>query len=366
MKNMILLDIETLDFSVDSGIYEVALLVVEDGRIVLTEHIAEVADIRLVHLGMGKGYANICEDKESKERFIEIVKKYKYPIVAHNVAFDRKFLVHYGWLGEEYECYDSVRAIKLENPELFSYSLDYLLRYFEVNRPLTHKAIDDVNALYEVIEKANPQTWLPLYKVSPKKFKNLVEANANVEGECDVFAGKRMVFTGTSPFPRVLMQAIATKCGATVTGSVSPKTDLLICGENPGSKLVKARALEIEVQTDDWFIDAVSSDLDLGTASITRKSIATTVENNESPFKKIPELKGKVINIALLPIRAQNRVEEILVQHLEVLGVNKGTNSTKADIIVYTDGNEYKLLKRAEELNIKTIPLSQFNRMILR
>jgi NAD-dependent DNA ligase len=91
----------------------------------------------------------------------------------------------------------------------------------EVNRPATHIAIDDVKALYEVILKANPQTWIPLYKVSPKKFKCFVEATANVEGHSTIFDGKRIVFTGASPFPRVLMQAIATNCGATVTGSVS-------------------------------------------------------------------------------------------------------------------------------------------------
>ena len=35
--------------------------------------------------------------------------------------------------------------------------------------------------------------------------------------------------------------------GARVTGSVSGRTDLLIAGENPGSKLEKARRLGVEV-----------------------------------------------------------------------------------------------------------------------
>jgi BRCT domain type II-containing protein len=368
MENMILVDIETGDFDIDSGIYEVALLVIEDGKKVLSEQIAEVEDQASIHLGYGAGYEDISKNELKKEQFRRIINTYNYPIVAHNVPFDRKFLVHYGWLDENYECYDSIRAIKYANPNLFSYSLGYLLSFYKINHPMTHIALDDVKDLYEVILKANPTIWIPLYRVSPKKFKNFVNATANVEGQSTVFHDKRMVFTGASPFPRVLMIEIATKCGGKVTGSVSSKTDLLICGEKPGSKLSKARELGIEVQTDEWFIDAVSKDLNLETATITRQSVAAATDNDTKssvPFKKIPELKGKVVNIALLPLRIQSKIEDILVNYMEVGGLNKGTNGYKVDVIIYTDDVDYVLLKKAKELQVKTIPLSKFNHMIL-
>lgn len=368
MQNMILLDIETGDFDVDSGIFEVALLVIEDGKIVLSEQIAEIEDESSIHLGMGRGYANICSDVSKKEQFRHIIRTYQYPVVAHNVSFDRKFLVHYGWLDEDYECYDSIRAIKYSNPELFSYSLGYLLRFYEIELPLTHIALDDVKVLYEVILKVNPTVWIPLYKVAPSKFKHFVEATANVEGQSTVFQDKRIVFTGASPFPRILMKEIASKCGAIVTGNVSSKTDLLICGEKPGSKLEKAREIGIEVQTDEWFIDAVSKDLNLATATITRQSVAAARENDKKPlvpFKKIPELNGKVVNIALLPFKIQSKVEDILVNLMEVSGVNKGANGYKVDVIIYADGGDYVLLEKAKQLQIKTIPLSKFNQLIL-
>lgn len=365
MENMILLDIETMDFGVESGIYEVALMVIEDGEVVLTEHVAEIEDDTLIHLGMGQGYADISGDESKKEQFRSIINTYNYPVVAHNVPFDRKFLVHYGWLNEDHECYDSIRAIKYANPDLFSYSLGYLLSFYNIERPLTHIALDDVKALHEVILKAKPTLWMPLYKVSPSKLKNFVETTANVEGQSIAFQGKRIVFTGASPFPRVLMKEIASKCGATVTESVSSKTDLLVCGEKPGSKLDKARELEIEVQTDEWFIDAVSKDLDLETASVTRQSIAATYEKKEKVFAKISELQGKAVNIALLPVRTQSKIEDILMNHMEVGKINKGTNGYKVDLIIHSDDGDYSLLKKADELQVETMPLSKFNRMIL-
>jgi hypothetical protein len=76
--------------------------------------------------------------------------------------------------------------------------------------------------------------------------------------------------------------------------------------------------LDIEVQTDEWFIDAVSKDLNLATATITRKSVAAAVANEGVLYKKIPELKGKTVNIALLPVRIQSQVENILLHHMEV------------------------------------------------
>jgi DNA ligase (NAD+) len=61
-------------------------------------------------------------------------------------------------------------------------------------------------------------------------------------------AGKTLVLTGTLP---ELSREQATEqilaAGGRVTGSVSKKTDYLVAGESPGSKLQKAERLEVAV-----------------------------------------------------------------------------------------------------------------------
>jgi DNA ligase (NAD+) len=61
-------------------------------------------------------------------------------------------------------------------------------------------------------------------------------------------AGKTVVLTGTLP---ELSREEATKmirlAGGKVTGSVSKKTDFVVAGENPGSKLAKAEGFEVAV-----------------------------------------------------------------------------------------------------------------------
>jgi DNA ligase (NAD+) len=61
-------------------------------------------------------------------------------------------------------------------------------------------------------------------------------------------AGKTFVITGTLPtLSRNEAKELIQKHGGKVTGSVSSKTDYLLCGEKAGSKLTKARQLGIAV-----------------------------------------------------------------------------------------------------------------------
>ena len=63
--------------------------------------------------------------------------------------------------------------------------------------------------------------------------------------------GKTFVLTGALGRPRDDVKAELVSLGAKVTGSVSKKTNYVVVGEDPGSKLAKARDLGVKVLDED-------------------------------------------------------------------------------------------------------------------
>jgi DNA ligase (NAD+) len=73
--------------------------------------------------------------------------------------------------------------------------------------------------------------------------------------------GMKIVFTGTlSHLNRDEAKRLVEERGARVTSSVTKKTDIVVWGENPGSKLEKARELGVRVLTEDEFLKLVNPD----------------------------------------------------------------------------------------------------------
>jgi DNA ligase (NAD+) len=67
--------------------------------------------------------------------------------------------------------------------------------------------------------------------------------------------GKTIVLTGSlNQFTRATAKAKLIKLGAKVAGSVSKNTNILVAGENSGSKLTKAEKLEVEIRDEDWLV----------------------------------------------------------------------------------------------------------------
>jgi len=72
------------------------------------------------------------------------------------------------------------------------------------------------------------------------------------------FNGKTIVLTGgLKSFTRTELKDKLEALGASVTSSVSKKTDLVIAGEDPGSKYDKAQQLEIEIWDEKKLLDAL-------------------------------------------------------------------------------------------------------------
>ncbi len=62
-----------------------------------------------------------------------------------------------------------------------------------------------------------------------------------------------MIFTGTISLPRAEAKTAVEKAGGKVTESVSRKTDYVVAGDQPGSKLDKARGLGVKILSEDEF-----------------------------------------------------------------------------------------------------------------
>jgi DNA ligase (NAD+) len=75
-----------------------------------------------------------------------------------------------------------------------------------------------------------------------------------------VFAGKTLVLTGTlTAMTRSEAKKKLLEAGAKVTGSVSARTDYLVAGKEAGSKLAKARTLNVPVLDEDRFLEMLGS-----------------------------------------------------------------------------------------------------------
>ena len=78
------------------------------------------------------------------------------------------------------------------------------------------------------------------------------------EAEDNFFKGKTVVLTGKlAHYSRAEFTKKLQALGAKVTGSVSKKTDCLVYGEDAGSKLTKAEALDIPRLTESEAISKI-------------------------------------------------------------------------------------------------------------
>ncbi len=77
------------------------------------------------------------------------------------------------------------------------------------------------------------------------------------KGEAQPLAGKTFVFTGTLSVPRGEAARWVQELGGRVASGVSRNTDYLVVGENPGSKLQKARQLGVTILDEAAFRELV-------------------------------------------------------------------------------------------------------------
>jgi DNA ligase (NAD+) len=81
----------------------------------------------------------------------------------------------------------------------------------------------------------------------------------DADSTSQVLAGRVFVLTGTLSAPRPEFKQRIEAAGGRVTGSVSRKTDYVLAGSDPGSKVTKAAALDVEILDESAFEALLSS-----------------------------------------------------------------------------------------------------------
>lgn len=103
--------------------------------------------------------------------------------------------------------------------------------------------------------------FLRVNKDLVEKLLHIIEPKEPVKEEVkeSFFTGKTVVLTGAMSEPRDSIKEELEELGAKVTSSVSKKTDFVIYGEDPGSKLEKAKKLGVGIMSEEEMREIVSS-----------------------------------------------------------------------------------------------------------
>jgi DNA ligase (NAD+) len=128
-------------------------------------------------------------------------------------------------------------------------TIDAIMAASVADMAAVHGIGDEVaGAIRAFFDDAAAQDEVARLRALGVQFPEVVVEAAPPPPEDSPVAGKVFVLTGTLPtLSRGDAKALIEAAGGKVTGSVSKKTDFLVAGEKAGSKLTKARALDVPV-----------------------------------------------------------------------------------------------------------------------
>ena len=154
------------------------------------------------------------------------------------------------------------------------------------------------------------------------------------------FRGKTIVITGIlTDITRNQVQEIIEKAGGKLSETISKKTDLLIAGENGGSKLEKAKELQIKVMTEKEFVRFIDYYIEVDSKALLDQTVVIT---------------GTLIKYTRDEV-------QLLVE--EAGGKVTGSVSQNTDLLVAGDKAGSKL-EKATELGIKVLDEEEFIELI--
>jgi len=143
-------------------------------------------------------------------------------------------------------------------PHVGEHLAEVLARHFGSIEAIRSATADDLTKVREV----GPEVAISLRRHfdSPERAKALDRLLREVTPLPPVrragkASGKTFLFTGTLAMPRARAQELVRKEGGNVAAGISGKVDYLVAGEEPGSKLAKAKKLGIAVLNEAQFTE---------------------------------------------------------------------------------------------------------------
>jgi DNA ligase (NAD+) len=141
-----------------------------------------------------------------------------------------------------------------------------LARKFETPQALLAASLEDLQSVRDIGPGVAAQIFGFLSQPENRSaIERLLQAGVEPSPEAapaaaGAFAGKTVVLTGTlSRFTRETAKAEIERRGGRVSGSISKKTDLLVAGEEAGSKLKKAQELGVKVVDETQFAELLGN-----------------------------------------------------------------------------------------------------------
>lgn len=126
----------------------------------------------------------------------------------------------------------------------------------------TEEKIVEIDGIGPKIAKSITEYFSSTYFSNIKK--KIEKANLKTKSEQvttakdGILTGKSLVITGTlTNMPRKEAEKLIKSLGGKAGSSISKRTDYLVAGESPGSKLTKAKELGVKVLTEKEFLDLV-------------------------------------------------------------------------------------------------------------
>ena len=223
--------------------------------------------------------------------------------------------------------------------------------------------MEDVELTLDVLKYFKPERWLPVgmkSKNSTKQSNSLTAIKEDFNVVTDLFLGKNIVFTGKGPYTRNQLMELAKKCGADITSnSITKKTNLLVVGEDAGSKLEKAQKLGIEIMSMDDFYGMIEG---IKLDEKQQAEIKTLVEKEQEVLSD--KLAGECITPYPMSIAMSLKVSKLVEKHGGK--TVPGLRQKETTLLVYQPyAEELATVEKARSLNIKTMSLGKFNRYLL-